>query len=806
MKIISNRCLRASALALVAAGFPAFCSYAAGPGDTEDTIIVTGTRDAGVKARESSTPIQVVNSEALEATGQNNVFDALRDVLPSLSASAENLDIGALVRTARLRGMSPGEVLVLVNGKRRHTSAVVVADQSPDIASNPVDLDMIPTSLIDHIEVLEDGAAAQYGSDAVAGVINIILKNSASDKMATASAGITSRGDGMQGAGGASAGYSLGGGGFIDFDVDYRHHDYENRTGLNALSNSNGITGAPIAAVRGRIIGSGLTDLVTGGFNAEKPVGDAVTLYAYGTAGWRYADAYENQRLGTVLPKIYPEGFFPRESVNEVDGAITAGLKGNDLGGWNWDLSTSYGRDSADIGAIHTANAGLFAASGYTPTSVNAGNETSSQLTTNLDIRRPIETGLFAAPLNVALGVEHRYETYAITAGDPGSYLDGGTAGYAGFTPSDSHPASRNVEAAYIDLSTKLLAQWSVGLAGRFENYDQIGATEDGRLTTRYEVAPELAFRANVSNGFHAPTLAQSNFSATNIVPQASGNGQEYFLQIPLTSPGAKALGAQQLKPEQSNDISIGVVTELVPKLHASLDAYQIFLSHRIINSGAMSGPLALEAAAANGLSVPAGSVSFVQFFNNGVDTRTRGLDFASDYKADYGTFGLVRYSFNANYNATTITNKYAIPAPIVAGLVAAGSPPTYLTSDVVNDLTKATPRTHLTLAGTWYLGDFELTARESRYGHADENASQTGFEQAYSQWKINSAYITDLDLGYRINDGVKIDFGGNNLFDVMPNKTPANLRIGRQVEIYPIYTPWGLDGAYFYTRVSANF
>jgi iron complex outermembrane receptor protein len=795
-----------SALALVVAGLPTIVLAAEGPTDMEDTIIVTGTRDAGVKARDSSTPIQVVNPEALEATGQNNVFDALKDILPSFSASAENLDVGALIRTARLRGLSPGEVLVLVNGKRRHTSAVVVADQSPDIAANPVDLDMIPTSMIDHIEVLEDGAAAQYGSDAVAGVINIILKNSATERSLNASAGITTRGDGMQGAGGANAGYRLGNDGFIDLDVDYRHHDFENRTGLNVLSNSNGITGAPIAAVRGRIIGSGLTDLVTGGFNAEKPLSENITLYAFGTAGWRYADAYENQRLGKVLPQIWPEGFFPREDVNEVDGAITVGLKGANLGGWSWDLSTTYGRDSADLGVIHTANTGLFDASGYTPTDVHAGNETTSQLTTNLDFRRPFETGLWAAPINVAIGMEHRYETYAIAAGDPASYVDGGTQGYAGFTPSDSHPASRNVEAGYIDLSTKPLPRWTIGLAGRFEHYDQTGSTQDGRLTTRYEFAPELAIRANLSNGFHAPTLAQSNFSATNIVPQASGVGQEYFLQIPLTSPGAKALGAQSLTPEQSKDISVGVVSEFIPKLHASLDAYQIFLDHRIINSGAMSGPLALQAAAANGLSVPAGSVSFVQFFNNGVDTRTRGVDFSADYKQDYGALGLMRYTVGANYNETVITNQYAIPAPIIAGLQAAGSAPTYLTPDVLNDLTKATPETHLTASATWSKGDFDVTLRESRYSHADENASENGFEVPYSQFQIKSAFITDLNVAYHLTDGIQISIGGNNIFDVMPNQTPANLRIGRQVEIYPIYTPWGLDGAYFYSRISASF
>lgn len=799
-----------SALALTMAQLPVLAV-----GVDDDTIIVTGTRDVGVKAQESPTPIAVIGADTLEATGQNNVFDALRNVLPSFSASV-NGDTSEMVRSARLRGMSPGEVLVLVNGKRRHTSANVNADPGPDVSSNPTDLDMIPMSLIDHVEVLMDGAAAQYGSDAVAGVVNIILKNGSSGTMITAGAGISSRGDGAQANGGFSQSLALGNGGFIDVSVDYKHQDFLNRSGVDQYSY--GLTYGP---VRDRVFGAPLADLTIGGFNADRPIDGDLEFYAFGTAGWRGAQAFENDRLGNVAPTVWPQGFFPRETLNEVDASITAGIKGSHLlGGWDWDLSTTYGRDSDDIGVKNTVNPGLAnpvnptnsainAGLGlYSPINVYAGNETNAQLTSNLDFRRPFDVDLFASPLNVAFGFEFRHETYSVSPGDPASYEDGGTQSYAGFTPSASSNSSRNVEAVYVDLSTKILPRWTVDLAGRFESYDSIGVgnTENGKLTTRYDITPNLAVRGTISDGFHAPTLAQSNFATTNINP-LPGGGQSYYIQLPLSSPGAALLGASALKPETSKDLDFGVVAEPIEKLHVSLDAYQIFLDHRVINSGYMSGDVALAAAAANGNVTPSGSVAYVSFFNNGVDTRTRGLDFSSDYKADLGHYGNARWTLNGNYNETAITKQYAIPSTLQAALRAAGSAPTYLTPNVINDLTKSSPQSKLSLAMDYMFHDLDITLRETRYGHTDQKQGSSAIVP-YDNIFIKSAYITDIDIGYYVAESVKLDVGGNNVFDHMPGHLTASQKTtsNKLSDIYPTYTPWGFTGAYFYTRITASF
>ena len=804
MKTRSLGMMGVSTLALMISGVPQ-AVLAAGPSvaDSGDTIIVTGTRDVGLKAQESPAPIAVVTADTLAATGQNNVFDALKNVLPSLTAAAENFDTSEMVRSARLRGMSPNEVLILVNGKRRHTTSNINADQGPDVASNPADLDMIPTSLIDHVEVLMDGAAAQYGSDAVAGVVNIILKNASHGTNASVQGGITSRGDGAQAAGGGSQAIALGSSGYLDVAVDYRHMDYMSRGGTdcrtNPAFNSDPNCGSykqyNHGLVRNPIDGNPLSDLVVGGFNAEYPITDSLSLYGFGTAGWRGADAYENDRLGNAVPIIYPGGFFPQETVHEVDGSITGGAKGTALG-WDWDVSATYGRDSVDVGVKETANGGMLKALGYSPLEVYAGNQANDQLVTNADFRRSFDIPFLAGPTNVAFGGEYRHETYTISAGDAASYIDGGTQSYSGFTPEDASHNERNVEAGYIDLSFKPLSKWTVDLAGRFETYDSagVGNTFNKKLTTRYDFIPEFAVRGTIADGFHAPTLAQTSFSSTNIGPLPNG-GQNYYIQLPLTSPGAAVFGAPSLKPEKSKEVSLGFVAEPLPKWHVTADAYQIFLNGRIMNTAHLSGDLAVAAAAANGNVTPPGSQSFVSFFANGVNQRTRGLDVSTDYKTDFKQYGFVNWTLAANWNSVTITGYNNSPA--LAGA---------FTPNVITDLTKAAPANKVTASANWILGDFDITLRETRYGHVDETNSSSSVVPYYNMF-IKSAYITDLDIGYNITDNLKLSIGGNNIFDKMPSHLPeAGNSPGRLSAIYPIYAPWGLQGSYYYTRVALSF
>jgi iron complex outermembrane receptor protein len=817
----------ASAFTLMVAGSAA--AMTAPPAQDEETVIVTGTRDVGVKAQDSATPIQVLGAEALEATGATTAFDALRDILPSFSASGFAFDASELVRAARLRGMNPGEVLILINGKRRHQSASITpggSDQSPDSGSNPADLDMIPVSAIDHVEVLLDGAAAQYGSDAVAGVINMILKKSGEGTSLYAQGGITTRGDGAQGSGGFNQGLHLGNDGFLNLSGDYRHQDFSNRNGINCLTLASGCLGGgepPVGEtnrfgvvngpIRNRIEGLPLSNLVNLGFNAEKPIDGDISLYAFGTFGRRAAQAYENNREDARAPLYWPDGFFPRETLNEVDGAITAGVKGTNFG-WDWDLSGTYGRDSDHFGVMNTYNTGMSNPPDYANhpglginTNFTGGSLFSAiyqQTTINADVRRPIDVGFLPAPINVAIGGEYRYETYELGAGDPGTYLYGGTQAEAGLTPTDASSHFRHVEAVYGDFSTKLVPQWTVDFAVRYESYSQVGVgdTTNEKFTTRYDFSPQLGIRGTISNGFHAPSLAQSYYSATGVTPTSLS------IQAPPTSPGAKLLGANPLVPETSKDVSFGIVSEPIDKLHVTADAYQIWLDKAIIDSAQVTGPQALLAAAANGNPIPpnAGETAFVSFFANSVNTRTRGLDINADYRSDFGDFGTVKWTAAANWNSIAITNQFALPPQMRAALLAAGQTPTYVNPQIQTDLTKSSPQNKITLAANWKWHDFDITLRETRYGHADENVGSSSAVTPFANIYIKSAYITDIDIGYYFTDAIKLDVGGNNVFDHLPGQLPIAFRTARESNLYPYYTPWGINGAYFYSKISATF
>jgi len=818
-----------SVLALAVAGWQGAVHAAATPAttDAEDTIIVTGTRDIGVKAQDSATPIQVLGAEALEATGATTAFDALKDVLPSFSANGWSPDASELVRAARLRGMNPGEVLILVNGKRRHQASSITpggSDQSPDSGSNPADLDMIPVSAIDHVEVLLDGAAAQYGSDAVAGVINIILKNNAEGTTVYAGGGITTRGDGAQGSGGFNQGLRVGDG-FVNISGDYRHQDFSNRNGINCKTYATGCTGGGESGsqtniygvqngtVRNRIEGSPLSDLTNIGLNAEKPITDDITAYIFGTFGRRTAQAYENNREDARAPYRWPDGFYPRETLNEVDFAVTGGAKGHALG-WDWDLSATYGRDSDHFGLINSYNLGL-SNPPTSPTHPGLGLDQGftggslfsaeyQQTTINADIRRSVDVGFLPAPVNVAIGGEYRYETYDLGAGDPLTYIQGGTQSEAGLTPTDASSHFRHVEAVYGDFSTKLVPQWTVDFAVRYESYSQtgVGDTTNEKFTTRYDFSPKLGIRGTVSNGFHAPSLAQSYYSATAVTPNSLS------IQAPPTSPGAKLLGATPLVPETSKDTSFGIVAEPIDKLHLTADVYQIWLDKAIIDSAAVGGPNALLGAAANGNPIPpnSGYSAFIGFFANSVNTRTRGLDLNADYRTDFGNFGTVKWSAAANWNSIAITREYALPAQMAAALVAAGQAPTYVNPQIRTDLTKSSPQNKVTVAANWKWHDFDVTLRETRYGHADQNVGTTSSVTPFGNIYIKSAYITDVDIGYYVTEGIRLNIGGNNVFDHLPGQLPIALRTGRESDLYPYYTPWGINGAYFYSKITASF
>lgn len=350
----------------------------------------------------------------------------------------------------------------------------------------------------------------------------------------------------------------------------------------------------------------------------------------------------------------------------------------------------------------------------------------------------------------------------------------------------------------YGDLSQKLLSNWTVDLAAQFERDDStgVGDTFNKKLTTRYDIIPQLGIRGTISDGFHAPTLAQSNFSQAAVGPNSLG-GQNYYVQVPVGL--ASGLGAVPLKPEKSKDVDFGIVAEPLPKWHVTADAYQIFLNGRILDTGLFSGAAVDTSLAASGLTIASNNKYFADYFFNGANTRSRGLDITSDYKTDFGRYGTVKWSLAANFSATAIIGGNLNPG----GALSAAN-----VAEVATTITKTAPSNKITFAPNWVIGDFDVTLRETRYGHVDTNAASSAYSSRnpYANIFIKSAYITDLDIGYFVNDTVKWSIGGNNVLDHMPSKLPQKDLSFRAAETYPAATPWGLQGAYFYTRITANF
>jgi iron complex outermembrane receptor protein len=762
-------------------------AHAAEDPATLDRVVVTGTREDGRKARTSATPIDVLSAADLAATGQTNLLDALRNVLPSLGTPAVGYDVGALARTFQLRGLSPAHTLVLVNGKRRHASASIYADSDPAQGANAVDLDLIPLAAVERVEVLRDGAAAQYGSDAIAGVVNVILKSDVAGGSLSVLGGGYSRGGGRSAQVDLDHGFALGSGGRLHLSLGWRDHDFSNRSADS---------GGPQPA---RVQGDPKNSLLTGAFNLEQPLSGDLAAYAFGSLARREAKAWENPRqpgwFSDAIDALYPNGFTPQETSKETDLGLTGGLKGRIGDGWRWDLGATYGRDQVKLRNVNTINPDLLADTGNKQTDFNVGAFTSSDLTVNLDLRRSVKVDGLVAPLNLALGLESRHETFRIDAGEPGAYYLGGSQAFPGFRPSDGADVRRSDSAAYVDVALRPLSVWELGFAGRVENAQGVGSKAAGKLSSRYDVSAQFGLRGSLSNGFHAPTLAQQHYSATTVT---TGYAQ---IQLPLGSAGAKVLGAPDLKPETSRNLSLGLVAEPVKGLHATLDAYRIDITDRIIQSASLAGPLALAAITANGSSIPpdvsSGNAS-AAFFTNGVDTRTQGIDLTLDQRMDLGVIGQLKWQLAAGYNKTSLRRVHEAPA----SLAAAGL--TLVDGVQRSNLTSATPHTKVSLAATLRRDAFEIMLRETFYS---STLQVQGYAPGpYYEIRTGAAVITDLDLGWTVNERVKLSLGANNLFNRTPNELPLAVSQSLSYDKYSHVSPYGINGAAWYARVGVLF
>ena len=843
---------------------------AAAQGETppEGTIIVTGTRRIDRTVADSPVPVDVISAETLSHTGFTEINRQLTQEVPSFNFPQPAITDGTdVIRPATLRGLWPDQTLVLLNGKRRHSSALLNINGSVGRGAAAVDINLIPTIALSRVEVLRDGAAAQYGSDAIAGVINFQLRSARKGGRATATYGqYYTRVDGVENYSGVVVGpgntpvfapdttagtpvleldytgrdrkrtdgetltiagvigLPIGSTGFVDLAAEFQDRDDTNRTGADPRQQFNLIGGAldPRELTFNRFshrYGDPEVRDTKVFINGMVPVGADVELYSFATYNDRQGESagfYRLARDARNVPAIYPEGFLPLIATDTDDYAGTLGVRG-EMAGWRWDASGQYGQDKVDFTIKNSLNRSFGAAS---PTEFDSGGLKYNQALFNLDVSRDLGLG-FAKSTALSLGAEYRREGFDIRPGEPLSYESGPAGGapgaqvFPGFRPiiggvRIDRPHHRHNISVYSEVDSDLTDALSLQGALRYEDYSDFGSDLNWKLAGRVEPTRGFAARASASTGFRAPSLQQQFYAA-----QATNNVGGVLLDtvtLPVDNPVALALGSSPLKPEQSTSYSAGIVITAVPRLNVTADAYQVSIDDRIVvteNLGAFG--TAAQQAAVRAILVAAGfpNVTAARFFINGIDTRTRGLDFVATYRPQLGSLAQVSLTGGLNLNKTKITRNAAAPGPLatIPGLA-------LFSRRESLRMVRGQPRYKINFSAdverSWAAG----TLRVTRYGKvlAADN-------DPFNDVPMSAKTITDLELRVKpMGDRVTFALGGNNIFDVYPDNVPRgrmidpatglprNQGVTNYVTPFSAYSPFGFNGRYLYGRIGVNF
>lgn len=776
-----------------------------------EIVLVTGTRQTGLTAADSPAPVQILSPEILQRAGQPDLAQSIAQSVPSFTAQAVGAEAAKLTKMVKLRGLSPNHALVLVNGKRRHTTSNLAVRAGPYQGGAGADLNYIPVAAIERIEVLTDGAAAQYGSDAIAGVINIILRDADSGGEVGLSGGeyIDGGGDTFNATG--NVGFDLGASGsYLNLSGEARTHARSDRSGVDPrvvdpsmVARYPNLVGLRDYPYLNQLNGDAQYQLYLASFNAGLDLGDSMQLYSFGTYGRKEAKTRQMLRTPDRIPTIYPDGFVPKMALDESDVGLTTGLKGTLLDAWRWDVATMYGRNHGELGILDSANISLFNDTGSTPTAFSVGGFIATQWTTNLDLNRDFDIGL-AGPLNVALGVEYRRERYEIEHGDPASRYKEGSQAFPGFALTDAGSHERHNKAVYVDFAVSPIEKLLIDIAGRYEDFSDFGNTTIGKLTSRYDFTESFALRGTFSTGFRAPTLAEEYYSATNVSPVSA------IVQLPPNAPAARLLGIDALKPERSTNYSFGVVLHPAARLSATLDVFQISVEDRIAGSGTLYGvlngavvsPAVTAAIEANGnVLEPNVRQTGINIFTNGLDTRTRGADLLVSHRSEHG-FGRLDLSIAASYIETEVTKIAPTPAQL--------APQALFDLTAISTLESTAPKHRTILSALWTFDQWSINLRETIYGKASQFESVDG--RVYYETEIGVTPVTDLELTYQF-DAVKITVGGNNIFNRYPGSRNAELLAAYQAQnnpnalfVSPGFSPFGINGGYYFAEAMLEF
>lgn len=790
-----------------------------------DEVIVTGTRVADRTRLDTIAPVDVLSGAALSNTGTTELAQSMATLAPSLNFPRPSITDGTdHVRPATLRGLAPDQTLVLVNSKRRHPSALVNVNGSIGRGSAAVDLNAIPLAAVESVEVLRDGASAQYGSDAIAGVVNVRLRDAREGGEARVTYGEyetdveTARGarsesDGTTVTASAWAGLPLGSEGFVTLTGEYRDRDPTSRGDLDprdprtAADIAAGVP-APAPSVTSRYGDPDVED-VTFYANAGFPLANAWQLYGWTGYQQREGQSAAFPRLRNNVNNlfngapVYAEGFLPKITTDVEDLTLAFGVQGG-LGEWNADFSVVYGNNQLDYGVEDSLNGTLVP--GGSPTTFDAGGLEYDQLVFNAGFVRGFDW-IGVAPTNFAAGIEARQESYKIRAGDeasyallPGQTLPGsrpvaggiapGAQGFPGFRPVNASDEDRTAVGAYADVEAQITDKFLGSVAARVEDYSDFGSAVTGKVAARYDFTDGFALRSTVSTGFRAPGLQQAFFTstATNFI---SGIPREVST-LPPSDATAQLLGAQDLDAEESVNYSLGAVFR-AGEFEATVDAYRIDIDDRIVLSENLGGTPAIDA-------ILAGTgVDRVRFFINGVDTKTQGVDVVTRYRWRGDRLGRLDITLSANWNDTEVEQ---LPATNVIG---DGN----LLFGRVNVLTfeEGQPSNKQTLSIDWSkpteFGDWGVGIRAANYGEAIE--PQAPSTPVVPDVVLAPATVVDLELRARVGEGLSLALGADNLLDKYPSFVPPAANTTGALG-YSRYSPFGFSGRFLYARVGYNW
>ena len=838
-----------------------------------EEIVTTGTRARERSVSESMVPIDVISAEDFSNQGDTDLSNLLRTVVPSYNVNTQPIsDAATIVRPANLRGLAPDHTLVLVNGKRRHRAAVIywLGNGVSDGAQGP-DISAIPAIALKQVEVLRDGASAQYGSDAIAGVMNFILKDSIDGASIQAKYGEFREGDGAAYSVAGNLGLPLGSNGFANLSFEFGESDPTDRSvqrddaaaliaaGNTAVLNPAQVWGSPEVADEIKLWGNFGINLdngnelyahanyvsktVTGGFyfrnpdtrgavfaetvgnpnydadtgtflpgfeNEAESVGVRLVGDLSGTGACALAQSGATNTPGTpftydglnpnitdsgdpnfdnlagviadancfAFNEIFPGGFTPSFGGDLVDYSVLAGIKGETSGGWYWDASMGYGSNEVDFFISNTVNASL---GPNTPTTFDPGSYTQKEFNVNLDASYALGDSA-----NLGVGVEYRDETFEIGIGQLESYEIGTLAdqgfsaasnGFPGFGTIAAGDWSRANYAVYADIELELADNWMVGVATRYEDFDDFGTTMNGKISTNYRVNDSLALRGSISSGFRAPTPGQSN--AYNVSTEFDLVAMDLVNNgtIPSTSAVAALRGGKALAPEKSINLSVGAIFDLGP-VNVTADYFNIEMTDRITVSQLFSlDPDEIDDLIQEGVT-SAGNLNNFRFFTNDFDTETSGVDIVATSAVDM-LGGTTDFALAFNYTSTDVTK----------------SNPDTVDATRIRELQDGLPDIRYSLTANHMVGDWRFLGRVSYYdGWFDsEDGNDYGGE-----------FLVDLEGAYNFTDALQVVVGAQNVFDQTPEDNPgAAAGVGNK---YSQFSPFGFNGGFWYARVKYDF